>query len=209
MEYKGLLSRVHGGAIRSYKPYYNMNLNQRMTTNQSEKKIIANKIVKMIENHDTIMLNSGTTTLHAFRMFPPSLTLSIVTNSIQIALEGADNPNYNIILLGGHINSNYQFTFGDDAINQLKNYHADKLILSVDGVDIKNGYSTYYDKEAEIDRIMINNSNFKIIAADRSKFCRTALSKISDLSTADCIVTNAEIPKDMKEKIIEKGITIY
>ena len=38
MEHKGLLSRIHGGAISSYKPYYSMNLNQRMTANQSEKK---------------------------------------------------------------------------------------------------------------------------------------------------------------------------
>lgn len=209
MEYKGLLSRVHGGAISSYKPYYSMNLNQRFTTNQDEKKIIAKKIASMIENHDTIMLNSGTTTLITFRMFPPNLHLSIVTNSISIALEGADNPNYNIILLGGLINSKYQFTFGDDAIAQLKNYHADKLILSVDGIDLENGLSTYYDKEAEIDRIMLNNSNLKIIVADCSKFHRTAFSKISDLSAADYIVSNDDIPKDMTEEITEHEITLY
>lgn len=208
LEYKGLLSRVHGGAISSYKPYYNMNLTQRLSTNQSEKKIIAKKIASMVENHDTIMLNSGTTTLMTFRMFPQNFNLSIVTNSISIALEAADNPNYNIILLGGLINPKYQFTFGDDAINQLKTYHADKLILSVDGIDSNNGFSTFYDKEAEIDRIMLQNSNVKIIAADCSKFHRTAFSKISELSTADYIVTNTDLPKDMKDEILDHGITL-
>ena len=155
------------------------------------------------------MINSGTTTLLAFRMLPPNINLSIVTNSISIALEGADNPNYNIILLGGLINSKYQFTFGDDAINQLKRYHADKLILSVDGIDLQNGFSTYYDKETEIDRIMLQNSNLKIVAADCSKFQRTAFSKIADLSTADYIVTDKDIPKDMNDEIIEHGIMVY
>ena len=105
MEYKGLLTRVHGGAVSSYKPYYSMSLNQRMSTNQEQKEIIAQKIAGMIEDNDTIMLNSGTTTLLVFRALPQNLNLSIVTNSISIALEGTANPNFNIILLGGLINS--------------------------------------------------------------------------------------------------------
>ena len=208
MEYKGLLIRVHGGAVSSYKPYYNMSLNQRISTNQAEKEIIAKKIAAMIEDNDTIMLNSGTTTLLVFRAIPQNLNLNIVTNSISIALEGTLNPNFNIILLGGLVNSKYQFTFGDDAIRQLKSYHADKLILSVDGIDSEYGFSTYYDKEAEIDRIMLQQSNVSIIAADHSKFCRCAFTKFSDLSVADYIVTDAEIPDKLKAKLLKQSINI-
>lgn len=208
MENKGLLTRVHGGAVSSYKPYYNMNLNQRMSTNQEQKEIIAKKIADMIEDNDTIMLNSGTTTLLVFRAIPPDLNLSIVTNSISIALEGATNSNFNIILLGGLINTKYQFTFGDDAIRQLKSYHADKLILSVDGIDSEHGLSTYYDKEAEIDRIMLDQSNVNIVAADHSKFGRCAFTKISDLSIADYIVTDTNVPDTLKNKITKHSIKI-
>ncbi len=208
MEYKGLLTRVHGGAVSSYKPYYSMSLNQRLSTNQSQKEIIARKIAAMIENNDTIMLNSGTTTLMVFRALPQDYNLSIVTNSISIALEGTSNPNFNIILLGGLINTKYQFTFGDDAIRQLKSYHADKLILSVDGIDAEHGFSTYYDKEAEIDRIMLQQSGVNIVAADHSKFDRRAFTKISDLSVADYIVTDTDIPDALKGKISKNSIKI-
>ena len=132
MEAKGLLSRVHGGAVSSYKPYYSMNMTQRLETNQSEKVLIAQKIAEMIEPNDTIMLNSGTTTLFTFRKFPVDYNLNIVTNSIAIALEASSNPNYNVVLVGGAINTKYQFSYGSDAIEQLKNYHAEKLILSRD-----------------------------------------------------------------------------
>ena len=208
MEYKGLLTRVHGGAVSSYKPYYSMSLNQRLSTNQSQKEIIAQKIAGMIENNDTIMLNSGTTTLMVFRALPQDYNLSIVTNSISIALEGTSTPNFNIILLGGLINTKYQFTFGDDAIRQLKSYHADKLILSVDGIDAEHGFSTYYDKEAEIDRIMLQQSGVNIVAADHSKFDRRAFTKISDLSVADYIVTDTDIPDALKGKISKNSIKI-
>lgn len=208
MEYKGLLSRVHGGAVSTYKPYYSMNLNQRLTTNQEQKSIIAGKIAGMVENNDTIMLNSGTTTLLVFRALPQHFNLSIVTNSISIALEAASNPNFNIILLGGLINSKYQFTFGDDANRQLRDYHADKLILSVDGIDLDHGFSTYYDKEAEIDRIMLQQSNLNIVAADFSKFNRRAFSKISNLDIADYIVTDTEVTQEVKTKFSKQSVII-
>ena len=208
MENKGLLTRVHGGAVSSYKPYYNMSLNQRMSTNQEEKEIIAKKIADMIENNDTIMLNSGTTTLLVFRALPCDFNLNIVTNSISIALEGTVNPNFNIILLGGQINPKYQFTYGDDAIRQLKSYHADKLILSVDGIDAEHGFSTYYDREAEIDRIMFKQSGVSIVAADHSKFNRCAFTKISDFSVADYIVTDTAVPDSLKNKIAKHSIKL-
>ena len=208
MENKGLLSRVHGGAISSYKPYYSMNLNQRLETNQSEKKRIAESIAQMIEPNDTIMINSGTTTLMVFRSLPIDYNLNIVTNSISIALEASDNPNFNVILIGGSVNTKYQFTFGTDAVQQLKKYHADKLVLSVDGIDTQNGFTTYYDKEADIDRAMIEQSDYCIVAADLSKFDRTAFAKISSTDIADYIVTNSTLSENISSKLSKAGIKI-
>lgn len=208
LESKGLLSRVHGGAISSYKPYYSMNLNQRLNTNQTEKKKIAEKIAQMIDDRDTIMLNSGTTTLLVFRSLPTNYNLNIVTNSVAIALEAADIPNFNVCLIGGYINAKYQFTYGDDATEQLKKYHADKLILSVDGIDAQNGFSTYYDKESAVDRTMIEQSEVCIIAADTTKFERTAFAKISPLDVADIIVTNDKLSEGIYTKLNKLNINV-
>ena len=72
LEAKGMLSRVHGGAVSSYKTYYNMSLQQRLAANMEQKQRISERAVEMIEENDTIMLNSGTTTLTFFRMIPPT-----------------------------------------------------------------------------------------------------------------------------------------
>ena len=208
MEKKGLLSRIHGGAIHSYKPYYNMNLTQRMETNQDAKRGIAEKIAGLIEPNDTVMLNAGTTTLLAFREFPVAYNLNIVTNSISIALEAACNPNYNVILLGGSVNTKYQFTYGSSAINELKKYNADKLIMSVDGIDLEKGFTTYYEKESDIDVAMIKQSKCCIVAADRSKFGHVAFATISDLSVADYVVTSAPLHEAYAEKFASQGVTV-
>lgn len=192
LEAKGLLSRVHGGAVSSYKTYYNMDMQQRLSANQEQKQSIANHIVGMIEENDTIMLNAGTTTLTIFRMIPASMNLSIVTNSIAIALEAGANPNFNVVLLGGAVNSKHQFVYGEDAIAQLGKYHADKLILSVDGITLANGLTSFYNREVELDRIMLSHSATRIIAADSTKLGRTAFARISDIKEADYIVTNQD-----------------
>ncbi|MBO5714616.1 MAG: DeoR/GlpR transcriptional regulator [Clostridia bacterium] len=208
MEKKGLLSRIHGGAVSTYKPYYSMNLNQRLETNQRAKVEIAEKISSLIQPNDTIMLNSGTTTLLAFRKFPKDYNLSIVTNSISIALEASGNPNYNVILVGGSVNTKYQFTYGNDAVRQLRKYHADKLILSVDGIDLRAGLTTYYNKEATVDTVMIEQSDCCIVAADKSKFNHRALVKVTDFSVADYIVTNGQVNHELLEELQLQGVTI-
>lgn len=208
MEKKGLLSRVHGGAVSSYKPYYSMNLNQRLETNKESKVAIAERVVELIQPNDTVMLNAGTTTLLVFRKLPQNYNLSIVTNSISIALEAAGNPNFNVILVGGSVNSKYQFSYGSDAIEQIKKYHADKLILSVDGISAEHGFTTYYDKEAAIDVAMIEQSNCRIIAADHSKFGHSAFVKISDAAVADYIVTNDQLSRELTEELNKQGVTI-
>lgn len=192
LEAKGLLSRVHGGAVSSYKTYYNMDMQQRLSANQDQKQSIARQIIGMLDENDTIMLNAGTTTLTVFRMIPATMNLSIVTNSIAIALEAAANPNFNVVLLGGSVNSKYQFIYGDDAIDQLKKYHADKLILSVDGITVDGGLTTYYNHEVELDRLMLSRSATRIVATDSTKLGRTAFARIADTSEADYIITNNE-----------------
>jgi len=196
LEAKGLLSRVHGGAVSSYKPYYNMNFNQRLEEKKDEKKRIAKKVAEFVKENDTIMFNSGTTTLLVYRMLPLNMNISIVTNSVAIALEAAGNPNYNVILLGGYVNSKYQFTYGNDFKNQLENYYADKLILSVDGINSSGVLSTYYNREAAVSRQMMSQSGLSIIVADQTKIGRTAFTKISDLSSDDTVVTNETAPSD-------------
>lgn len=208
MEKKGLLSRVHGGAVSSYKPYYSMNLNQRLETNQKAKVEIAEKIAALIEPNDTVMLNAGTTTLLAFRKFPRDYNLNIVTNSISIALEASSNQNYNVILAGGSVNTKYQFTYGNDAATQIEKYHADKLILSVDGVDAACGFTTYYNKECAVDLAMIRQSDVRIVAADSSKIGYSAFARISDLSVADYIVTDAPVSDELAKLLLSLKVKI-
>ena len=78
--------------------------------------------------------------------------------------------------------------------DNLKKYHADKLILSVDGITPENGLTTFYNREVELDKVMLSHSATRIIAADSTKLGRTAFAKIADVTEADYIITNSDMP---------------
>lgn len=208
LENIGLLERVHGGAVSTYRAYYDMSLHERMKTNEEQKRKIASEVASMISDGDSIMVNSGTTALFAVQELKNVRNLTIVTNSISIAQEVGHYKNFHVILLGGNLNSQYQFTYGDDTINQLKRYKAGKLILSVDGVSAEEGITTYLHLEAEVYRQMMARANKTIVVADYTKIGRSSFAFIDSIDSVDCLVTNSSANQDEIRAITERGVEI-
>ena len=208
LEAQGHLSRIHGGAVGMNKLYINMDLSERFKTNAAAKRDVAELAAKFIQDNDTIMMNSGTTLTYVLRALRGKNNISIVTNSIQNATEAALYPDFNVILLGGELDSKYQFTHGEDALSQLENYHATKCILSVDGISSEAGLSLYYSNEASLARKMIECSDRLIVTADGTKLGRNAFAKITDLKPGDVLVTNYTENREEAEKITAAGITL-
>lgn len=208
LESMGMLERVHGGAVSVYRPYYRMSVSERMKTNADEKRSIAILVSSMLVDDDTVMISSGTTTLYVLEELKNLKNLTIVTNAVYFSQEPANLKNSNIILLGGILDLKDQLTYGDDVINQLKRYKADKLILSADGVDSKDGISTYHYLESEINRQMITRAKKTIVVADYTKIGRTSFSHISHLEDIDILVTNKNADKEEIQEIRDRGVEV-
>ncbi len=208
LERDGMLTRVHGGAVGTRKAYCNMSLNDRMVVNREEKLRIAKAVKLMISEGDTLMLDSGTTTYYVAREIAHIKNLTIVTNSLQVAQELSYQSNINVILLGGSLDPRYQFTFGDDALNQLKKYKADKMIIAVDGVSVSSGLTTYHYLEAEVSRQMSTRANRTIAVADYSKIAREGFAHIGAITSIDTLVTNKEADKEEIGAISNLGIEV-
>jgi len=208
LEMHGHLSRVHGGAVALNKLYVNMDLSERFKTNSVAKKRLARLAASLIEDNDTIMMNAGTTLSYVLHAIQGKKNITIVTNSMQNAMEAALYSSFNVILLGGEFDSKYQFTHGEDALSQLDNYHATKCILSVDGISVEAGLSLYYSNEASLARKMIDCSDKLIVTADGTKLGKNAFAKITDLKCGDVLVTNFTENREEAEKITALGVTV-
>lgn len=208
LEAQGVLSRIHGGAVGTGKHYINMDMSERYMSNSSSKKELAAKIAALVDHNDTIMMNAGTTLTYVLHAIRGKRNISIVTNSIQNAVEASTYPGFNVILLGGEIDEKYQFTYGNDTLSQLDKYHATKCILSVDGIHERDGLTLYYSNESGIVRKMIACADQTIVAADSSKLGKNTFSRVADITDMDILVTNATDREEL-EMLREKGITVY
>jgi DeoR/GlpR family transcriptional regulator of sugar metabolism len=208
LEALGHLSRIHGGAVGMNNLYLNMTLTERYKTNSSSKKEAAELAARFINDNDTIMMNAGTTLAYVLHALRGKKNISIVTNSVQNAMEAALYPSFRIILLGGEIDSKYQFTYGQDAVDQLQNYHATKCILSIDGISAESGLTTYYSNGAEVARKMVESSDYTIVVADSSKIGKKVFSRVTHASDVDLFVTNKSDNHDELLKLRKLGVEI-
>ena len=98
LEKEGLLSREHGYALIK-----NANdINTRLTINYEKKLEIATKVAEMVNNGETVMLESGSTVaLLAEQLSKLKKDVTIITNSAYIAIRIRELPIRKVILLGG------------------------------------------------------------------------------------------------------------
>lgn len=208
LERDGYLERIQGGAVQTVKNYYNLEFLNRKQNNSEIKKRIAYIASNIICDGDTIIINSGTTTYFTAVELKKHKNLNIVTNSITVAVELGACPTFRVILLGGDINSQYSFTSGSDTLAQLERYKADYAILSMDGVCLDGGLSTYHAEEAIVDRVMMERSKSTMVVADHSKLGKEGFSKVADISCVNILVTDEEADEGFVAKAREMGIDV-
>ena len=154
-------------------------------------------------------LNVGTTCLYVCEALKSKRNITVVTNSISILNSLLNTPSITVIFLGGIVNSDMQITTGDDVVDQLAKYTADKLFLGMDGVDAEMGATTYNHIEDAIIRQMIQHAKEKILVVDDSKIGKVTFARVAHLSDFDAIITNQNEEKAQEmEKIAAMGVRV-
>ena len=205
LEKDGYLKRVTGGAVQTVRNFYTMDAQQRKNYNSEAKAAVAKAAAELIDDGDTLLINSGTTTLLIAAELKKRNSLNIVTNSMAVAVELASCPTFRVLLLGGEVNAQYSFSYGNTALEKLSRYKADKAILSIDGIHSQAGITTYHAEESPICRMMMERSHETIVAADFSKFGFESFSNIADIQSADYYVTNKTADPGTVASIKELG----
>lgn len=207
LENSGKLERTHGGAIynESNRIYIEDVLSSREGKFLLEKQAIAKKAFDLLENHDTIVLDAGTTTYElAYLIGQSNLHLTIVTNSMIVFKELAKNPNVELIILGGKVRTNTLASVGSAAVELMQRLFVDKAFLGTNGISLNEGFTTTDMDEAGIKRAMIQSSKQRIILADNSKFNKVYINQFAPVSMVDIIVTDDQTNKELLNEFIER-----
>lgn len=209
LERDGYCRRIPGGATRTAPQFTGLEFRHRTEQRETQKRSIAASAVELVSDGDTLMINSGTTTYLTAMELKRRTNLSVVTNSLPIAVELSSVPGFRVLLLGGNINSDFAFTFGSTAVSELRQYKANSAILSVDGISGETGMTTLHSEEAELNRIMMERSEQTIIVADSTKVDRESFFNFGDLSPATHLVTDCDADARALQVFERLGLQVH
>jgi DeoR family transcriptional regulator of aga operon len=209
LERKNLLIRARGGAIHTDNQ---VGIDQKITDknkiHMAEKTAIGKKAASLIGDHETIIIDSGTTTAEIARHLGEDRHLNVITNALNIANLLVGYANINVIVPGGYLRQNSMSLVGPLAEKNLRNFFVDKAFLSTDGFDTKQGIYTPNIDEAYLNGIMIEISKEVILVTDSSKFKRKSLAFICGLDKLKTVVTDEGIPEEDRKRLEDAGIEV-
>ncbi|MFC1483592.1 transcriptional repressor AgaR [Candidatus Neomarinimicrobiota bacterium] len=208
LEKKGLIDRVYGGALARVAVAYDSALTEKAKLHVDEKRRVGAKAAEMIYDGDSIILDSGTTTLEIAKRIKDRLDLTVMTNGVNIATELAGNPHVSVLLTGGRLRENSFSLVGPQAETTLKDFYFDKLFLGVDGFDLEVGLTTPNQLEAHLNAIMLSASKEVIMVTDSSKFGHQSLCRISGPEKVTRIITDSGISQEYLDSFRDLGIEI-
>jgi DeoR family transcriptional regulator, aga operon transcriptional repressor len=209
LEKKNMLIRTRGGAIKMETGVgYDTRLADKNKINFQQKSRIGQKAAQLIQEGDTIIIDSGSTTAEMVRNLPDFNDLTIITNAMNIANQLVSKSNINVIIPGGYLRKNSQSLVGSQSEKSLRNFNVDKVFLGVDGFDTKKGIYTPNVEEASLNEIMIEVSKEVILLADSSKFTKRSFAFICALDKIHKVITDNKIGDEDKKRLTDAGIEV-
>jgi len=190
LEARGMLRRTHGGAVSMANSLSERDYGEAEASNVSEKCSIALVAASLVNDGDTVLLDSGTTT-HQIALSLAGRDITIITNSITIPPEGVDFKPV-LYLAGGLCRLNTKSTVGPNAEAFIRSLRPDKAFIAANGI-LKDEFFTPHLSESEIKRSMIAVAKEKYLVADHTKFGKSYLSAVAEVSQFDAIITDDNI----------------
>lgn len=205
---RGLAYKSHGGAVLPSLVSGEPTLQEKFSQQADEKSRIGAAAAELINDGETIILDSGTTTHEIAKRIKERKDLTVITNGINIASELAGFRGIQVILLGGIMRHGSLSVVGHFAEQMLTQLTADKLFIAADGCTLEFGISTPKFEESRINQEMVSIAREKFLVADSSKFGRNSLSRIVSLWEMNCVVCDEGLPDEFRDEIQAHGLQL-
>lgn len=185
----GKLVRTHGGAVLPEDPSYPKTIHTSLHTNYNEKLALAKSAATLVSDGDTIIIDSGST-LSIFSKFLHGKKITVVTGSLPVISELAEDDNIQLIIIGGFFRRKTLSSVGEFSTEVLSNINADMVFLGCSSFDINKGLTSPNLNEKITKQQMIKATNKVCLVADSSKSNKTELFNIASWSDINYFITD-------------------
>ena len=213
LEQQGRLRRNHGGAV-SVEPLLYEHFRQassyreQIEKHADEKRRIALAAAQLIADGDTIVLTSGTTTNQVARSIPASREVTVVTTTVNVAMELSKRKDVYVFVTGGHLHGEWFSLVGSAALRSLDNMLINTMFIGADGLDAAWGASCFNADEAELNSTMMRLARRRVAVVDRTKLGVVANWRICKAEELNILVTDNAATDEMVAPFQKVGIEV-
>ena len=209
----GRLRRIRGGAVAvqplMYEAFrHDSSFQEQIERNAEEKRRIAVAAVELIADGDTIGLTPGTTTTQVTRSIPARNRVTVVTNTVNIAMELSKRSDVEVLVIGGFLRGDWFSLVGPPAVQALQHLVLDRVFIGVNGIDAKWGLTAFNPDEACVNRALIERAKQRIVVADHTKLGVAATHEFWAADRIDILFTDAGAADPAIAPFLEKGIEV-
>lgn len=203
-----VIIRHHGGA-KSTSTTENSSYQSRKILNLYAKEQIANELVKMIPNGASLFINIGTTTETIARELLKHKGLNIVTNNIHVATILAAKEDFSVIIAAGEVRHRDGGIIGEATCDFMNQFQMDFGIIGISGISNDGSLLDFDFREVRVAQTIINNSTNVLLAADHSKFGRSAMIKQGNITQINHLFTDQNPPAKIQKMLLTNEISTH
>ncbi len=203
----GRFTKVYGG-VSVKKEAQVLPIEIRAARNREEKEIIGRLAATLVNDGDTIFMDSGSTVPEMIPFLAQKHNLTIVTHSLQAMYTASKYDSFRVIALGGLFNQSTFSYVGISTLEALKKFSVNKAFIAATGVSLEHGLTntTYY--EAEIKGQVVQSCDEIILMADHSKFDNSSTITFFDFKDLNVVVTDRSPDDKYMEAIKQNDILL-
>lgn len=204
LESEGLIRRVHGGAVLEDAE----DLSNRLGVNYDKKLKIARKAAGLVNDGETILIESGSTNALLARELMKKKNITIITTNIYIARQLRKSKQSDVIILGGIYQPGSESLVGKITRASLEQINFDKAFIGIDGYTAEAGFTLRDLFRAEISSYIIKKASDAIIVTDSTKFGKRELTNVCYLTDINRIATDNELDASYQDEFRLAGIDL-
>lgn len=208
LERMGLLKRTHGGAISCSKASFEPTSTQKAQTNSDQKQRIAEYAVDLIENGDTVAIDTGTTTYCLAELLSGKTDITVVTTDIRIANLLENYTGVSVIIAGGTLRKGFSCTIGSITNTILESFNVDKVFIATNAVTPSGDMCTPDIEQAKVKKSLIGMGRQVYLLCDSTKFGTHSFSRFGSISDVDTIITDNSLDHETLQRIRTQGTNI-
>jgi ribose transport system substrate-binding protein len=194
LENAGQLTRVRGGAVlRDTPQFISTSFENRAQENAAAKQRIARWAADMVEDGDSVLLDSSSTVYHIAPFLQDRSRLTVITNGIEVAFALAQNPTNTIILIGGILRPDRALLVGHLGERILENMHIKTAFVSCSGFSVETGLTQVDIQEAQLKSRMIESAERVVALIDSGKFGKIDLTPFASIEQVSQILTDSDL----------------